>query len=255
MKNISYITITFAMIIAFLFCGCRDAEQAELASSTTVPSTEGDSNSVAMLFYAKVLQDYEMLVSFRLSENFESSWNSDQVPALSAALASAIRDNPEAEWSNMVVGMPEGLENPTVSSFGYILKDMNRDDFPELFLVREDHAILAIFTCGNGQLVLLDAFWSKHEGILTDENSMMIRTSGGAAYTDYVVKILDPEGHMVQVKQFGTDGYSEDAETLYYEITDNGRNTIERNRFSALLLEYPFEFGSEWLSQTMISLG
>ncbi len=255
MKSITSIVVAFALIISLLLCGCRYGIPAESTSATAPQDTPPFTVSDAELRYSVLLEDYESIVSFRLSQNFERDWNNGSPPAISIALTLAIQENPHAEWSNMVVCMIDGLDHPVQSSFGYVLRDLNNDAFPEMIWVREDYVILAIFTIRGDRLVLLDAFWNKHECVVLAENKLYIRTSGGAAYTEYAILALDSQEEFLRIKQFGVDGYSAEFESLYYEIVDNQRNAISSDRFHELLLENPFEFGSEWTSQKIIRLG
>ena len=241
MKKVFCAAIVFMMILPLLLCACQDEQP-----TASQPNTTGE-----MSFYAQVLQDYEAIVRFRLSDSFEDDWNNNRFPAVSDALTLAIQENPNADYSSALIEMSKGLAEPAVSSFGYILRDINGDDFPELFWLRTDYSILAIFTKQNEKLALLDAFWPKHECVITDRNELYIRTSSGGQYTDYTLQTLTSQGTLLKCKQVGFDGISAEGQPLYYEIVNNAKQSIEENRFQALLNEHPFAFGSEWQLQEM----
>ena len=249
MKKALCVITALTILGSFLLCGCN--------KPATTPETENKkpAEPVDVSFYDEVLQDYETIVRFRLADTFEENWNNDCLPTISTALTVAIQENPDVEWPNTIVEMTSGLDAPTLSSFGYILKDMNNDDFPELFLVREDYAIIAIFTNKNGKLVLLDTFWPKHECIITNEEELFIRTSSGATYTDYTIQALTVQGNLLKTKQFGFEEISAEGEPLYYEVVNDVKQPVGEDRFGELLRENPFEFGSDWLSQKVNLLG
>ena len=240
MKKLLCKALAFILILPLLLCSCRDGQP-----TASQPSTASD-----VSFYAQVLQDYETIVRFRLSDTFEDDWNNDRFPTVSDALTLAIQENPNAQWSNALIEMPKGLAEPTAASFGYILRDINGDDFPELFWIRADYSILAIFTKQNEKLALLDVFWPKHEGVMTDGNELYIKNSSGV-HTDYMLYTLSPQGTLLKTKHFGIDGVSAEAQPLYYEMADDEKQSIEVERFEALLTEHPFEFGSDWQLQEM----
>lgn len=250
MKKALYVTAAFVIVLSLLLCGCHDGQPADpsITASQLIKPTDTTSD---VSFYAEVLQDYETIVRFRLSDTFENDWNNDRFPTVSDALILAIQENPNAEWSNALIGMTDRLDVPAMSSFGYILRDINSDDFPELFWVCEDDTVMAIFTNQNGKLVLLDVFWQKHECVITNADELYIRTSSGALYTDYTIQALTAQGDLLKTKQFGFEGISAEGKPLYYEIVDDVKQLIGEDRFDELLRENPFEFDSDWLSQKL----
>ena len=254
MKPIRRFSVFIVIIVSLVLCSCRAAQPAETQPSVATQFIEPSATSVAEPFYWRLLEDYKNIVSFRLSEDFEENWNNGCYPPISDELAHAIQSNPNAEWSNMVVEMLNGIAEPDDSSFGYIEKDINGDDFPELFWVRSDYSILAIFTKNNEQLALIDAFWPQHACIITNRNEMYTKTSAGAVYMRYTIHKIEAGGTTVQISEFGMDGFSADAAVQYYEIIESQRKFISSEDFDALLRTYPFEIDLTWLSNKIILL-
>ena len=249
MKKTLCVITALTILGSLLLCGCD--------KSATTPKTEDKkpAEPADVSFYDEILQDYETIVRFRLSDTFEENWNNDYFPTVSNALTLALQENSDIQWSNTMIEMTSGLDAPTLSSFGYILKDINNDDFPELFLVREDYSVMAVFTGRNGKLILLDTYWPKHECIITNEDALCVKTSSGALYTDYTIQTLTVQGAWLKTEQFGFEGISPEAEELYYEIADDEKRAIGKDRFEELLRENSFEFGSDWLAQKVNLLG
>ena len=111
--------------------------------------------------YISVLNDYDRVIEYRLDDTFESKYNNGITVEIGDALTNSIQSGMLENWSNMLVEMTNGLASPSKSDFGYIVYDLNDDQTPELFWVRSDHEILAIFTLVNNQARLLDAFWPR----------------------------------------------------------------------------------------------
>ena len=78
--------------------------------------------------------DYLKIVQYRLSDDFLQSEN---LSALQQQLTSGLFvDTPETDaqprWTDMIIDMLDYVAEPEVASFGYILKDLDGDNSPEL---------------------------------------------------------------------------------------------------------------------------
>lgn len=200
--------------------------------------------------YASVIYDYDALLNFRLSDTFEEAYNNGKRADLNGNWTSAMEEDDDLsyKWHCMVVEMTAYLENPTKADFGYILKDINSDKFPELFWVSGDYNIHAIFTVVDGEVQLLDAFWPRYKAILTDENKIYTRGSGGAVYICYEIKELNANGEWVV-----TNGFEQD-DTVYYELVDGEKTIIDEQQFDELLSANLFEITDNWKSQVIIPI-
>ncbi|MBE6763430.1 MAG: hypothetical protein E7553_03620 [Ruminococcaceae bacterium] len=244
---------TFKYVLVLLYCigilsGCRTAypgtPQTENDTSATF-ATQTDSS-----LYTEVLNEYKAIVSRRLQSDFQQRWNNGEHIGIPDTVAAASSESSLKEhWSNMIIEMTSGLTSIREESFDYVLCDINDDTVPELFWVREDHTLLAIFTYAQDQVVLLDAFWPRYKGVITQEGLLYTRSSGGAVYTNYVIRSLTSEGQWEEYASFGTDGYNEgENELCYYETVENIRTIVDRHRFDTLLEQWPFEHGDRWLN-------
>lgn len=233
------------LTVLLCLCACNpanpDGQATPGSSASALPSAPPQ-----MSLYSDILADYRALVEFRLSDSFESDWNSGNEIAFSNTLTQAIQGDTVTRWLNMIVDMKDGLEQSEISSFGYLIHDIGGDATPELFWLREDGTILAVFTVQNDRVLLLDAFWPRYRCVVSDENWLYTQGSSGAAYTDWTVRELTSEGNLRILAQFGTDGESPEAETQYYEIKNATKVSIGEERFQELTLQYPFEMGTSW---------
>lgn len=188
--------------------------------------------------YLKVLSDYRAIIDFRLSSYFEESHNNGESPKISEELTRCINDGLEYEFSCMLAEMTFCMDHPSRESFGYFLQDVNHDGTAELFWVREDYFILAVFSIQDNRAKLIDALWPRHRMVVTDEGFLYTRSSGGADYTEFEMRRIEGNGELSTIFAFGIEGKS------YYEITDGKKENISQARFEELLRLYPFEDGA-----------
>lgn len=231
--------MSLILVMSLLLGGCG---KAQTPKTTNVPQGKPEPETVS---YEEFLAGYEELVDYRLSDTFEADWNDGKTLPVNGTLRKVF-EGTEAEWSNMVVEMTDGLDTPDKGDFGYITKDLNGDDTPELLWVRKDRTLLAIFTTVDGNPKLLDAFWPRYQGVITDDGGLFSRSSGGVSIR-YDLQQLTPEGDLSTVHTFGIDGGSAELGPAYYEIVDNQTVNVDEAHFEILLAENPFTFGAGWM--------
>lgn len=254
------LSVVFCVFIMITASGCASSKNISSNTSCTIDKqiVEDVDNQISLpSAYYETIKDYKAVIDFRLSNTFEADYNNGKTIVLSKQLNDDISKASKEEsdlgykWSNMLVEMVNGLQNPKKESFGYVLLDINYDNTPELFWVREDYVILAMFTIHNNEARLLDAFWPQYMGVITDHGEIYTKTSGGAAYCYYELSRLAANSCEINsVKQFGIDGVlyvdGNPSGENYYEGINNTRSTVDRARFVELLATYPFQLGSQW---------
>ncbi len=249
MKNIKPY-IVMLCVISILFFGCQSIPIYNESGQNDIPGE-----------YSETIKDYKKLVDFRLSEDFESGYNSGKFAEINEDLKADLNisnvnaDNSyvslQYKWDNMIADMFGNIEAPTVESFGYILKDLNGDGTRELIWVSSDYSVIfAVFTVRDGKPQLLDAFWSRYRCVVLDSGTLYTLGSGGADTFTYEKSEIDlsEETGLKAIKQFGSENGN------YYETVDGDSVTIDKARFDELLSEYPFEFGETWADNTMYLL-
>lgn len=243
-------------VLLLLFCGgCHNAEtisQKEITGTETENSVTQD-----VAIYDDILDIYQKLVALYVSDTFEKDWNNGNVPQWYDVLESTIPDEKEeygSHLSYMVVTMKGSLNAVTPNSFGYILLDINNDAFPELFWVREDHSILAVFTVANNKVVLLDAFWNRYVCVVTPDNRLYTRGSSGASDTAYEIRRLSSKGKLVPEFVWGTEHIDISPGYHYYEIVDGEKTVIDQTRHNGLFADHPFKLSEAWLAEPITPL-
>ncbi len=236
------LAILLICILTFV-CGCKASQQIDAPSS----HTEFSSHNSA---YDDIIEDYRNIVTFRISEDFESRWNNGEFIELSDDLDSVINslnDTLNYRWECMLIEMLayDSEEN----RFGYIMTDINDDDMPELFWIRGDHTVLAVFTVQDGKIVLLDAFRTRYSCVITDDFMVYTQSSGGASIIDYEIRYLSDDAKLV--KSAGFSMYNDE----YSEYASGETVSIDRSRFDELLIEYPFENSRRWIDMEIMPLG
>jgi len=223
-----------------------DEEESQEPDNKEDSENEPDSETSPETFdvlpaeYTEVADDYKKIVKYRLSPEFSDGWD-DGILEICEKYSSDI----QGDFYNMIIEMMYYIEEPTVSSYGYILKDLNDDGLPEMIWVSQGYEfVFAIFTIDDGEVKLLDAFWSRYKCVIGENGEICTMGSGGAAYTVYQIKSVDKDGLIISVDyEFGTDYNDETAEVIYYEVSNGEKAVISRERYDALLAEYPFENG------------
>ena len=192
--------------------------------------------------YKEIIDDYNSLISFRLADDFYDRRNNNIERAdISDTLEKLINSSDDMgyRWGCMEGEMLGDEEKPTQDMFTYVLYDMNKDEVPELFWLREDDTILAIFTLHNDEILLLDAFWARYVGVITPNGELYTRASGGAFDTVFEIKELDENGELITKLTFGTESTSEYYQ--HFETVDGKKSIVSENRVDELLEEYKFE--------------
>ena len=212
-KDIKLITVLLLILLLLSVCGCSHNAEQDISN------------------YSQIISDFKTTVKGVLSESFETDFNNDKFVSPD--------ENFRYEWGNMLIDAKDGLNNPTEASFGYVLKDINNDNISELFFVREDYTILAIFTLVNSKPKLLDAFWSRYSCVMLDNNDLYILSSNGADNFEYTIYRLSANNELKTVKKFGMNNG-------YYEKTNDEFISISKGQFDKILGDYPYVSGIHW---------
>ena len=205
--------------------------------------------------YGDLLIDYSSLVNFRLSDKFEEIWNENDNIDFGSAFNEIIKEynkrmlacgsDSVGSWSNMIVEM-KNKQDLTVESFGYVLFDMNDDGVDELFWTRSDNSILAVFTCFNNNIVMLDVFWSDYKAIVTEQGYLYTLAYDGANNQVYEIKKLSEGAKFEQVKQWAVE-YCDDYSVMYYEYVNSKKIEISKSEFEGFVADNIFEHSDVWM--------
>lgn len=226
-------------------------------SSQISHESTGTSDGEAYEEYEEILEDYGKIVDFRLSPSFKDDMDNGKYPDLDSELEDYMSDEDinggretelQYRWSCMLADMTAGMENPSRDSFGYIFKDLDGDGTPELLWVSSDYnTVFAVFAVYDGDAELIDAYWPRYSGVVTDGGELYTLGSSGADTFEYAVSRLDKdkENPLKTVKRFGCQSGQ------YYADIDGVTVSISKEDFQKLLSENPFEFGQSWKDNKM----
>lgn len=256
--KISSVIILFAVLV--LMVGCQSSSYFDASSTSTFPSpsssqSESGLYNSSILEYADIVSDYRAWVAYRLSDNFVAQWYDGKYISESQSLMNSRADidgdrtthevELETKWFYMITDMLAGLENPSIADFGYFLEDINGDSIPELFWVRNDKTILAIFTICDDNVVLLDAFFARYPCVVTPQWGIYT-LAGGGTLNQWDIRLLSTEGRLETICSFGTEYSAVEMGTQYFEIKDGQKILVDEADYQELLESNPFEFGPEW---------
>ena len=208
-------------VVSLLLCGCT---KAQIRNNDVMCSGSTE--------YWTVISDYQTIVNSLLSGNFEKDYYNGVLPN---ALNQAIEDR----WVAMISDAADGLESPVWADFGYIVNDLNNDGITELIFIRNDYTVLAIFTTIDGDPYLVDAFWSKHKGIILSTGELMSFDSSSAQ--DFCYTVYQLEDNMFNMKtSFGMENGT------FFSTIENKKTTIPKADYEKLRALYPdIELGSK----------
>ena len=240
-------------VLVLCFCGCT-TQKAQATTDPPAAVISVTDQPATPSAYLGILEDYATLVNYRLSDTFEEDWNSRD--ALQGEhIYQALQDSKNeretygvslyTRWSNMIVEMTAGLTGRDATSFGYFLMDVNGDLIPELFWVRQDFTILALFTVCDEAAVLLDAFSPGHTCVIADNGDFLTFSSGGAADFSYSIRRLDEWGKFNEVLRFGCESSGFD-QPQYYKTENQITTVLTEAEFIALQNRYPISHGENY---------
>ncbi len=178
--------------------------------------------------YEEVIVKLDEAVHGLFAEDFEDKLKEGAYPSPTGELAD--------KWLTTLSDAKADFHNVDENAFGYKLIDVNSDGVSELFFMRSDERILAIFTMHEGKPCMVDCYSRTYRGVVRDTGevyTMTVRDDGGY---DYRIYTLNPSsGGLYNTVSFGTEG------TIAYELINGSTYTTSTERISELQAEYPFE--------------
>ena len=117
--------------------------------------------------------------------------------------------------------------------------DINGDGTNELILSFSDGTLLAVFTMRDGQAVLLDAYWPRYKGAISD-NKLYAFSSGGLDNYSYKTEQLSESGNLNTIESVGyTNGE-------YTHLKNDEQKSITKAEFEEIVAGYQTVIGSAW---------
>ena len=187
--------------------------------------------------YDELIQNYNNLISVRLSEEFENAFNNndnflDHISLQYMQKGTQLYEN----WNNMIVEMKSNDDNKEV--FNYYFVDLNKDGILEAILQKNNKTILAIFTLVNEKVCLLDAFWSRYKCNIIDENIYIISSCG--VTTDFFVKNVESNSsELKKIQEYSVE--ETENGTAYFKISNDVKNEITEDEFNLITTNFEKE--------------
>ncbi len=214
MKRIISVLICALMLLSL--CACT--QQTKNASS-----------------YEEILVKLDEAVHALFDEDFEDNLKEGAYPSPTGELSD--------KWLTTLSDAKADFRNVDENAFGYKVIDINSDGISELFFMRSDDRVLAIFTMHEGKPGMVDCYNRSYRGVIRDTGevyTMTVRDDGGY---DYKIYTLNPSsGVLYNTVSFGYEGY------IAYEMIDGSTYTTSTDRITELETEYPFELSESFKS-------
>ncbi len=211
MKRIITFLVCAAMLLTL--CACTPKKEKTAAS------------------YEEIIVKLDTAVHGLFADDFEEKINEGAYPSPTGELSD--------KWMTTLLDAKADFRNVDENAFGYKLIDINSDGSPELFFMRSDDRVLAIFTMCEGKPYMVDCYGRSYRGVIRDTGevyTMTVRDDGGY---DYKIYTLDPaSGSLYGTVSFGYEG------SIAYELIDGSVYTTSTERISELQNEYPFELSA-----------
>lgn len=119
--------------------------------------------------------------------------------------------------------------------YGYIIRDINGDDIPELLIVNslsdepqgQGSNINAIFTYDNGETVFVAEGWYRNAYSFLNDGSIGYYGNGGYAYTEYGKFTFDEDFNFCYTERYYTNETTDNDEFILHYYSEIDGNTTE----------------------------
>ena len=218
-----------------------------MPEETTLPK---ETDPVAGM-YQDLVEDYRAILAYRLSSKYDSGEvDSKCLSQLSDTMQQIFAKDQDSKdiLEGLIDELPMSQYQQNEADYGYILHDVNADGVPELFWVREDHSIAAIFTRKKEEMILLDGFWSRYRGYISENNAFYTHGSSGAADNECAVYSLEGSKLKEQFRFGLEDGAP-------FEAVGKEHISISADRLNELYDQFPDAPSAFWRSLEIRPLG
>ncbi len=139
MKRIAAVLICAVLLISVCACG---NEQKKVTS------------------YEEVIIKLDEAVHGMFADDFEDKLKEGAYPSPTGELSD--------KWLTTLLDAQKDFPNVDENAFGYRMIDLNSDGISELFFMRSDERVLAIFTMYEGKPCMVDCYSRSYRGIIRD---------------------------------------------------------------------------------------
>ena len=186
----------------------------------------------------KPVTGYDDLI-LKLSETVDQLFSDDFDKELEKGSYTSPTGELNDKWTAMLRDAKTDFKNIDENAFGYKMVDVNSDSSAELFFVRSDGRLLAVFTMYEGAPLLVDAYNRSYQCVLRDTGELYIMTVRSDGGYDFKINALNSStGALNNTISFGQEG------SICYEMIEGSIYTTSNERLSELRNEYPFEHSS-----------
>ncbi len=182
----------------------------------------------------KTPSDYDGVVA-KLSQTVDALFEKDFEGKLESGGYLSPTGEQQDNWNNMLRDAKADFANVDEKAFGYKVIDINSDSIPELFFVRSDGAVLAVFEMDEGKPELVQCFNRSYRCVVRDSGelyTLTVREDGGY---DFRISTLVPASGLAVTVSFGTES------NIAYELVNGDIYTTSAERIEELRTQYPFE--------------
>ena len=202
--------------------------------------------------YWQTIRDFRTILQHRLKPDW--SWDGT-MPPVSDTMTQMLKDasHMSSQWAAMIADLPT-YDARSENAFGYILYDLNNDDVPELFFVRNDYSIVAVFTCYRDQLKLLATCSSRAAGYVSENGTFYAWAAGGASDVICETYCLQ-KGELDRTFYFESATGVTSVEPIFTEATSyDNRFEIDESTYDLYCHQFPNDITWFWRSFPIYAL-
>ena len=256
MKNVLAVLIAI-LIVMSSFAGCQSAEEEKTTDITTPLQSESEEKTTDITTprqpeeevpeippfedipenspfsrYKSIIEMYEKIAEICFEYDEEKTYY-DMFDISTEA---------ERKWLDVLItssylALPKSGKVQYDCSLGYTLKDLNNNGSNELILLYQGYVtkVIAIFSLFDGKPVLLYRYWDRYKCAISHEGELFITGSNGAAMTSYSKYVISHDGSRLElVSEYGTNGFDESNNTLYYNLVNGEKVNITETEYENL---------------------
>ena len=220
----------------------EEAVETEPLPSEEIPTFPQEETDPIVKLYQELVNDLRISISYRLSSDFNAGQvESRCLSRLSGTMQQIFNqsDDDRRTMDMVICELPMSQYQKQEADFGYIIHDINADGVPELFWVREDHSIAAIFTREQDKMVLLDGYGGRYRGYVSENNTLYSHGSNSAVDQECTVYAVSG-GKLKELFQFGRE------DGAPFEAVGEEHLTIPAQRMTDLNRYFPDGISSFW---------
>lgn len=168
-----------------------------------------------------------------------------------AVVDDAVVDNEDGTFSSPYFPNPmisyslseavKAMKNITMDTFGYALRDIDKNGSPELILMCDNNAMLEIYTILGGEVRTATFFWPSFTGVLDGDGNLYTEMLNGTGMRDfYAIETLGSDvGYFNATRRLSRTIVEGNAPVEYFEQKNDDEISVTKAEFEGFVSTFP----------------